>query len=621
MTLTATAPGLAGTFNFTTALNAIYTVGREPAVAAAKALAFREPYLAVDIETNGVGVKAMALKVVTIGSSHHAVVLDPRDPVQAEAIRDALREARQLVVHNSPFDVPILARHGLLRIEDINKVVDTLVYCRLAEPDERTSKSLINAGHRYLGTDKDDALGQAFKALGMSKATGFETFDLDRPIYVQGAALDVILTARLLPLARAAAYRRLTEGHPFQTYGVSGTEADELVEREQVINRLFLRRSARGLAVDLEFLDRYRAGVVTQQDIDRAALEAAGVKPGNGNSLTGWLEERGELPDDHPRTAKTSAPSAAKDHLARIHHPIAEAFVRLKESEKVDRDYLQKIADLSDSDRIHPTVSILGAATGRMSMSDVPLHQFPPEARGMVLADEGDQLTSIDWSQIEPVTAANIARDQQVLRGYEDGTSDLYDTIAIAAGLAPPGTTHAQFKIEGTPEYAGRKKGKVLVLAQMYGEGMAKLSADLGITVDEAWDLRRAVFRAMPRVDKLITKLRQLGEQHRKIFTLSGRIVPVPSGQYGVQVHKAVNYFVQGSAYDILADTLIRVEAAGLGDAVYLAIHDELVVSTSAAHDVEQIMRTPPERLCKMAGRVPVLRTDRADLGERWAAA
>lgn len=83
--------------------------------------------------------------------------------------------------------------------------------------------------------------------------------------------------------------------------------------------------------------------------------------------------------------------------------------------------------------------------------------------------------------------------------------------------------------------------------------------------------------------------------------------------------HKAVNYFVQGSAYDLLAETLIRVDEAGLSDAVYLAMHDELVVSTSAAHDVEQIMRTPPERLVWMAGRVPVLRTDRADLGERWA--
>jgi DNA polymerase-1 len=104
---------------------------------------------------------------------------------------------------------------------------------------------------------------------------------------------------------------------------------------------------------------------------------------------------------------------------------------------------------------------------------------------------------------------------------------------------------------------------------------------------------------------------------------MSGRILPIPMasyrGQWGPMTHKTVNYFIQGSQYDLLAEALIRIKEAGLGPAVYLAMHDELVVSKSAAHDIEQIMRTPPERLVWMAKRVPILRTDRADLGERWA--
>jgi DNA polymerase-1 len=155
----------------------------------------------------------------------------------------------------------------------------------------------------------------------------------------------------------------------------------------------------------------------------------------------------------------------------------------------------------------------------------------------------------------------------------------------------------------------------------MYGEGMTKLSLDLGINIKDAWELRDTVFRAMPRVGRLIKKLRDIGEQHRLVFTMSGRIVPIPSGQFGVAVHKAVNYFVQGSAYDVLADTVIRIDDAGLSDALYLAMHDELVTSTEAAHDIRKIMETPPDRLCMMAGRTPILRTDRADLGERWATA
>jgi hypothetical protein len=56
----------------------------------------------------------------------------------------------------------------------------------------------------------------------------------------------------------------------------------------------------------------------------------------------------------------------------------------------------------------------------------------------------------------------------------------------------------------------------------------------------------------------------------------------------------------------------------GLGDALYRAVHDELVVAADAADDVERIMRTPPPALVEQAGRVPVLRVGRSELGRHW---
>jgi hypothetical protein len=85
-----------------------------------------------------------------------------------------------------------------------------------------------------------------------------------------------------------------------------------------------------------------------------------------------------------------------------------------------------------------------------------------------------------------------------------------------------------------------------------------------------------------------------------------------------VATHKGVNYFVQGSAYDVLAETEIAVHEAGLSDAIYLAMHDELVVDAEARHDIRRLMETPPERLCRWAGRTPVLRTDMAHMAGRW---
>jgi DNA polymerase-1 len=606
-------PYAEGTFNLAT-LEAWYTLGRDYAPTMALALAARPGPVAVDIETEGLGRAAMHIKAVTFATADHAAILDPRDPLQAEAIRSAFAEARTLVVHNSPFDVPVLVRSGLMAMSDIRKVHDTLVYGRLAEPDTLVRKDLLSMANRYLGTDGSDVLKQAFKSLGMSASDGFKAFDLDRPIYVHGAAIDGLVTARIFPLVRAAALARLTSGHPYASLGVSGDEAARLVEREQVINRMMLRRSAKGLRVDLEHLDNYRDEVGAEQTKARGELAAEGIREGNAADLTKWLETRGLLPGDYPRTAKTRAPSGQADHLERLRHPLAESFLFLKKTDKVLNDYLVKVVDLADDDlRIHPETNILGAsATGRMSVGTPPLQQFPGKpaaegggARGIILADEGDTMTSIDWSAIEPVIAANVAKDKPAVEFYEAG-GDFYTGVAEKAG----GIT--------------RKQAKVVLLAQMYGEGMPALSSKLGMTVEDGWDLRRSIFRTLPKVDAMLRRLKQLGRRHRLVFTLSGRIVPVPMGNYqgeiSVQAHKAVNYFVQGSAYDVLAEAMVAIDEAGLGDGVYMAMHDELVVSTAIADDVQKIMQTPPERLCWLAGRVPVLRTDRADLGCRWAA-
>lgn len=637
---TGVVPGSVGTFHIPQ-LDAVYTVGRDHVAAAVEQVMRQPGPLSVDIETDGLGVLAMNVKVVTVGNAQHAVVCDPRDPYQRKVIMAALQAARVLVLHNSPFDVPILYRNGLLRYEDINKVVDTLTYCRLAEPDEKTSKGLLSAGARYMGADPVEILTTAFKAAGYGagrKEVGgqsfklgdaWKVFDIDRPVYVQGAAIDVITTARILPKARAAALVRIEGGHtsnggPF-AWAITGADAERLVEREQVLNRMFLRRSAKGIRVDLEYLDNYKDAVGQANTAHRDLLAEVGVAEGNGNSLIAWLETNGLIPEDYPRTDKTKKPSSVAANLETLHHPVVNAFIGLKKNEKVAKDYLQKVVDLADDDnRIHPTVNMLAAVTGRMSIGDPPLQQFPGDkedddnkgavlgARGILMADEGDAMTSIDWSQIEPVVAAYSSRDSQMIERYEAGGTDFYTVLSEQAGVK-------------------RKEAKVILLAQMYGESVPKMAAKHGWTNRKGYNLRDTVFQAMPGVARLIERLKAIGSEHGQIFTVSGRIVPVPWERYearygkpareGYAVHKAVNYFCQGSAYDVLAESMVRVEEAGLGDAVYLAVHDELVVSTAAAKDIERIMKQPPERLIKMAGRMPVLKCDSLDLGERWAAA
>jgi DNA polymerase-1 len=584
-----------------------YTAGAE-FVGQALAGALRESGgdLAVDIETFGVAELATKIKCVTMASEHHAVVFDPRDPAQAAHIRQAVAVARHLDFHNSVFDVPNMHSNGLLELRHLPKVRDTLIWARLAEPDNLVRKSLGDCGKRYLGV-ADSPMAASFKAAGMTKDAGYLRFDLDRPSYLQGAAGDAILTARLVGPARRAALGRTTTGHPFTRWGLTGTAAERLVDREQQINRMMLRRACRGLRVDFEFLDQFNDQNAQDQARREALLKDAGIRPGIGPDLVRKLIELGAVnEDDWPKT-KGGALSSAAPHLEKLGHPLARDFVLHKQLEKISKDYLSKMRDLADEHgRIHPVLNLLGATHGRASMGNPPVQQFPAGARGMILADDGEELTSIDWGSIEPVVAAALAReDPDLLRSYEtDPDPDFYAAVTTAGGIS-------------------RKKAKVTLLAQLYGEGITKLAGDLGIPEDEARGLKDVVFQCMPAVARMCGQLRKIGKAHRKVFTASGRILDVPmglwNGEWSVATHKAINYTCCGSAYDQLAETLVRIDDAGLADAVYLTMHDEIVCATSAAADIRAIMERPMDRLVELAGRVPVLRTDRHDLGKRWA--
>lgn len=644
--------------------------------------------IAVDIETAGKdGRTRYDIKCVTLGTDTHSVICDPRDPAQFKVIRDVVNSGRKLVFHNSPFDVPPMHATGLLDLDSCDFVSDTLIYARLAEPDERTSKNLMHCANRHLGMKLEDPLPRILKNLHISKTKWFADFDLDTPNYVTMAASDTVLTSRLHPVVWQDAFDRTTKGHPFVLHGVTGDEAVALVEREQILNRDSLRRTCRGLRADTEYADAYRRDNGARLRQLASTLDHEGITPGHSGSLTKWLDDRGFIPEGYPRTPKTKEPSGKADDLKRLDHEMARLFVEHKQTDKVDKDYLAKVLEQSEIDgRIHPGANFLGAATGRMSMNNPPIQQFPGPARGIIVPEDYETVLelgatyytntdhmvsgvgtrdesveclcpdhkligfgSIDWSQIEPVLAANVAGDVGVLEGYEAGISDLYSDIAKFAKVL-------------------RKEAKVIILAQLYGEGLLKLAVDLGLITPaqaakiraefqrrkkwnkncapdqrlkgsqaaiaeelgiegflRAVEIRDKVFEPIPNTYEYMMLLRNIGAEYELIPTLSGRIVPIPSGwfdgEWSVQTHKAINYTFQGGAYDILANTLLEIHKAGLRDHVYFPMHDELIIDMQAHREIRKIMETPPARLCEIAKRTPVLRTDMAHLGERWYAA
>lgn len=569
--------------------------------AALEAVGFPGGDLATDIETPGLD-NSFTINCVTMAwradGKLRSVLLDPaRDPRHADLVRLMYGRAARIILHNAAFDVPPLQHAGLLTPDQISRVVDTLLLARFAIPDTFVPKNLAALSSRFLGyADFADGMKRAFAAAGYRTIqAGFEGLDIGSPIYRFGAMADTVATLQLEPVLRQLALD-WTLDHPFSTHGATTRDAAvATLEKQERVNRVMLRISARGLAVDMDYLDRYREQVEAERQKHLAALAAVGLEGGSGKGgkMVDYLDSIGELPDAWPRTP-TGKLKATKELLEGLDHPLAHAQRQLAVSDKVT-GYLEKVArQAAVTGRCHPQVGVLGAsATGRMSYGVPELQQFPADARP-IIGDDGQGLTSLDWSQIEPVTMANMAGDTAFLEPFEGG-ADLYEPIQRAAGIDRP-------------------TAKVVLLAAMYGQGIPKLARTIGHTEESAAQIRRQMFAAMPRCGKWMSRVVDIAAQHRRIITAGGRILSVDPGFE----YKAVNYCIQGSAYDVLAHTIVTLDERGLADHLHLAMHDEVVVDSEIAFEAERIMRTPPPFLEAWAGRTPVLRTDRADMGHSW---
>lgn len=564
--------------------------------------------LATDIETPGL-VRQFDINCVTAAWRHidgrvHSVLLDPdRTPGHDVAVRELYDNAEVIILQNGVFDLPALLHSGLITVEQIReKFLDTLLPARMIDTSNPMSRSLTNLVARHLGVHElTGGIELAFKAAGYKRQQdGYEGMDIDAPIYRLGAMADTVMTLRLWPLLYEAAISQQLD-HPFAERGCTDrAEAQYVVERMITMLRIVGTRVARGINVDEHALSRYLDGVEIERRRAAATLAAVGLEGGKGkeSKVIQYLASVGHLPEDWPRTPSGKL-KATKDLLDTLGDPISLAQREMSSTDQVI-GYLEKVAAQAKvTGRCHPQISVAGAAaTGRMSIGSPPLQQFNADARPILRADEGERLWSIDWSQIEPVTMALLAGDSEFLAPFAAG-ADLYEPIMRAAGIP-------------------RKVAKVLLLQTMYGSGVTKISETIGHTPESAAQLKRQMFAAMPNSSKFMSRVQTLADTHGKIVTAGKRVLNVDSG-FG---YKAVNYICQGTALDILNESVIELDRRGLADHVVLWMHDELVVSGSAevAREVQEVMEIVPDFMQSWPGHIDKLRTEcEVRIGGAWA--
>lgn len=486
------------------------------------------------------------------------------------------------IAHNAKYDHILLARYGLITTP---LTFDTMLAEFIIDPASR-NLGLKNLAAFRLGeemTHIEDLIGKGKKQISMA--------DVAIETAANYAAADAETTLRLMPILLKELER------------VNGTKI--LNEIDMPLTVVLADIEMTGVLIDLPLFKELAQELGERlANIEKQVHESAG-KTFNLNSP----QQVSEVLFDHlrlkPMGRKTAtgfySTAAGVLEDMREQHPILEMMLNYRELAKLKFSYADALPPAVDSKtgRVHTSYSQIGAVTGRISSNNPNLQQIPIRTeegrriRNGFIADDGNTLLSVDYSQIELRIVAHMAKDEAMLSAFRAG-EDIHATTAAAI-----------YDIElDQVNKDMRRHAKAINFGLIYGMSAFGLTRSTELTLAEAEDFVKAYFRKFPGVKTYLDGMRKQAADVGYVETLLGRrrYFPALQGKVNVQIknreeREAINAPIQGTAADIMKIAMLKIpsalKAAGLKGKMLLQVHDELVLECpqSEIQKTAQVMR------------------------------
>lgn len=268
-------------------------------------------------------------------------------------------------------------------------------------------------------------------------------------------------------------------------------------------------------------------------------------------------------------------------------HEIIPALLRYRELQKMVSTYIDNLPTMVKEDgRLHTTFLQTGAVTGRMASKEPGLQNIPirtEEGRAIrkaFVAQEGYDLISIDYSQIELRIAAILSGDQKLIEIFKNG-EDVHSGVASRVFGVPQDQVTKDM----------RRKAKVINFGILYGMGVNALRGNLGegTSREEAQEFLNAYFNTFTRLAEYLEETKAYARAHGYTETLFGRRRHFPGIQSSAPFIRAqaermaINAPVQGTAADVMRIAMNEIyqyitEKKLTEDIrMLLQVHDELV--------------------------------------------
>nr|WP_321432671.1 DNA polymerase I [uncultured Campylobacter sp.] len=261
--------------------------------------------------------------------------------------------------------------------------------------------------------------------------------------------------------------------------------------------------------------------------------------------------------------------------LNSLEHPIAAPLLEFRELAKLKGTYTEPFMRLSSSgERVYTHFLHTGTATGRLSSHSPNLQNIPArgslarDVRNCFVAQDGNMLISLDYSQIELRLLAHFSADPALIAAFK-ADEDIHARTAIS--------------IFGDSEPSHRAVAKSINFGLIYGMGSSRLAKNLGISTKEAKEYIERYFASFSTIKSYLASIKTQAREHGRIFTLLGRqrvfdFSLAGAREQALYEREAVNSVFQGSAADIIKLAMNAIyPLLDENHKMILQIHDELI--------------------------------------------
>lgn len=316
--------------------------------------------------------------------------------------------------------------------------------------------------------------------------------------------------------------------------------------------------------------------------------------------------------DSNIKTAKNknlSTNAEVLEELAIQGHKIAELILNWRHLTKLNNTYANSLANNIDSNsRIHTNFQMTSTSTGRLSSMNPNLQNIPTKTedgikiRSAFIAEEGYQLISADYSQIELRLLAAMADISSLRQAFAEDK----DIHAITASEV------FNVKLEDvTPDL--RRQAKTINFGIIYGQSAYGLAHQLKISRTDANKYIEQYFTEYPGIKQYLEKIKEFARANGYVETLLGRrcyIKSINDSNMAIRnfaERAAINAPLQGTAADIIKKAMIHLNKElaekKLPAKILLQVHDELIIEVkdSAVNAVKELTKKTMESIITLS--------------------